>query len=50
MENAKDKKSNKDLLEEAMRLLHILEDRTGYQESNLGEAINLLQKYKLPKS
>lgn len=49
MEDTTNKKSNQELFEEAMKLLHILEDRTGYQDNNLGKAINLLQEYKLPE-
>lgn len=36
-------KSKKELLSEALNLLHTLEDRTDYEDKKLGKAINLLQ-------
>ena len=37
------KKTNKQLLSEALFLLHTLEDKTGYENVKLGTAINDLQ-------
>jgi len=37
------KKTNKELLSEALFLLHTLEDKTGYVNEKLGTAINDLQ-------
>lgn len=39
--------TKEELLEEAVGLLYILEDKTGYKNDNLGKAINLLQSYKI---
>jgi len=36
-------KTNKEILSEALNLLHTLEDKTGYENVKLGTAINDLQ-------
>lgn len=41
--------TNTQLLEQALDLLHKLEDRTNYEIKNLGEAVTLLQAVNIKK-